>query len=37
MAQEIQLFREEAKRIRITALLAAERHYAAETPWYHMV
>jgi hypothetical protein len=37
MAQGVELFRDEAKRVRLTALLAAERHYAAETPWYHMV
>jgi hypothetical protein len=37
MAQSVDLFREEAKHIRLTALLAAERHYASETPWYHMV
>jgi hypothetical protein len=33
--ETIDRMRAEAKRIKEASLLAAERHYAAETPWYH--
>ena len=32
----VALLRSEAKRLMRQSLVAAERHYAAETPWYHM-
>jgi hypothetical protein len=35
MSDAIDRMRAEAKRIKEASLLAAERHYAAETPWYH--
>ena len=35
--EERERIRAEAQSIRRAALLAAERHYAAESPWYHMV
>jgi hypothetical protein len=35
MVEAIERYRAEAERIRKAALLAAERHFAAETPWYH--
>lgn len=37
MDEERERIRAEALSIRRTALLAAERHYAAESPWYYMV
>lgn len=35
MTESVDRMRSEAKRIREACLLAAERQYAAETPWYH--
>jgi hypothetical protein len=37
MVEVIEQYRAEADRIRGASLWAAERHYAAETPWYYAV
>ena len=37
MDEALERYRNEAAHVRKAALEAAERHYAAETPWYYMI